>query len=304
MSSSAKLESVKAKLTSLLLDLSGFDLDELDQSATFLELGFDSLFLIQFSQSIKKGFKVKVSFRQLIEQIPTPTALIQFLAEKATDDVLPAAPSAEPNPTLVSSKEPAPVNGQSIPRMPLPQATPIQPLQNGTVFNPMPSGATGSVEELKHLMAQQLQVMSLQLSMLTGSGPAPTVMPSGPSVTQSETESLQDASSSPSGLMVIAPKEETLKEVPKPARRRFGPYKPILKAADGGLTEKQQAHLDEFIARYTEKTQKSKELAARHRPHFADPRGIYGFRKIWKEMVYQINTVKSKGSKPLGCRRQ
>ena len=296
MSSSAKLESVKAKLKSLLLDLSGFDLDELDQSATFLELGFDSLFLIQFSQSIKKGFKVKVTFRQLIEQIPTPTALIEHLAESASDDVLPAVAAApsNPAPAPVPAPAPAPANGQSVPSAPLP---PPMPLHNGAAFTPMPSGgAPGSIEELKHLMAQQLQVMSLQLSMLTGAPPAPAAVPTHQQVQETGDQD-PSASSTPKGLMVIAPKEETLKEIPKPERRRFGPYKPVLKAADGGLTEQQQAHLDEFIERYTAKTSTSKELAARHRPYFADPRGIYGFRRIWKEMVYQINTVKSKGSK-------
>ena len=301
MSSSVKLDSVKAKLKSLLLDLSGFDLEELDQSATFLELGFDSLFLIQFSQAIKKGFKVKVSFRQLIEQIPTPTALIQHLAEKASDDVLPAAPAAQP-----AAPVPAPSAPQAAPSQPAPQPVPmqpiqpLQPLQNGAAFNGFSAGAaTGSVEELKHLMAQQLQVMSLQLSMLTGGGSAPAAMPAAQPASQPAEEhaSQDDTASDSKALMVIAPREETLKEVPKPERRRFGPYKPVKKADDGGLTEQQQAHLDEFIARYTEKTKTSKELAARHRSHFADPRGIYGFRKIWKEMVYQINTVKSKGSK-------
>ena len=301
MSSSAKLDSVKAKLKSLLLDLSGFDLDELDQSATFLELGFDSLFLIQFSQSIKKGFKVKVSFRQLIEQIPTPNALIQYLGEKASDDVLPSAVPAQPPPAPAPTGDPVPTNGhQTVQNTPPPQPISIQPLHNGAAFTPMPSGgAPGSLDELKHLMAHQLQVMSLQLSMLTGTAPAPTATPAAQAAPQPGPASPEPASSdaSPQGLMVIAPKEETLKEVPKPERRRFGPYKPIPKAEDGGLTEVQQAHLDEFIARYTAKTKKSKELAAKHRPHFADPRGIYGFRRIWKEMVYQINTVKSKGSK-------
>ena len=295
MSSPAKTESVKAKLKALLLDLSGFDLEELDQSATFLELGFDSLFLIQFSQAIKKGFKVKITFRQLIEQIPTPVSLIQHLAEKASDDVLPAVAASAPTPAA------APPETSSAPSpQPVPQMAPIQPIamppQNGAAFTSMPAlGASANVEELKALMAHQLQVMSMQLSMLTGSGqaaaPAQTAQPA------SHVEPETDTSSTQKGLSVIAPREETLKEIPKPTRRRFGPYKPIKKAEDGGLTERQQAHLDAFIERYTEKTKTSKELAAQHRSHFADPRGIYGFRKIWKEMVYQINTVKSKGSK-------
>ncbi|MEZ4664846.1 MAG: acyl carrier protein [Caldilineaceae bacterium] len=59
----------EAAVKSILLELSGFNLDELDKSVTFLELGFDSLFLIQFSQVLKKKLNLKVSFRQLIEEI-------------------------------------------------------------------------------------------------------------------------------------------------------------------------------------------------------------------------------------------
>ncbi|MEZ4662199.1 MAG: aminotransferase class III-fold pyridoxal phosphate-dependent enzyme [Caldilineaceae bacterium] len=51
------------------------------------------------------------------------------------------------------------------------------------------------------------------------------------------------------------------------------------------------------MQRFCDRTAKSKELAQQHRPYFADPRGIAGFRQIWKEMVYQITTVRSAGSK-------
>ena len=291
MSSSAKYNSVKGKLKAVLLDLSGFDLDELDQSATFLELGFDSLFLIQFSQAIKKSFNVKVTFRQLIEKIPTPEALISHLAEKASDDVLPSAPAPANKPA-----EPAPQAAPSEASMPLPTAAPAQ--TNGAFTLPMmhlpaSTGGSGSAEELKAIMAQQLQVMSMQLAMLTGAPAAPL---QAPPATPPEAPSAQTNGATKT-LSALTAREETLKEVPKPERRRFGPYKPIKKAEGGGLTKQQQAHLDAFIARFTEKTKGSKQLAARHRPYFADPRGIYGFRKIWKEMVYQINTVRSKGSK-------
>jgi len=57
----------ESQLAQILRDASGFDLYELNPDATFLELGFDSLFLIQFSQRIKSTFAVKVTFRQLIE---------------------------------------------------------------------------------------------------------------------------------------------------------------------------------------------------------------------------------------------
>ena len=73
--------SIWSRLDEILSDLAGFELDELDHSVSFLELGFDSLFLIQMSQTLKNEFQVDISFRQLIEQIPTFPMLMTYLDE-------------------------------------------------------------------------------------------------------------------------------------------------------------------------------------------------------------------------------
>ena len=287
MSTSDRQSRIRGKLKSVLLDLSGFDLDELDQSATFFELGFDSLFLIQFSQAIKVHFKVKVSFRQLIEQIPSPEALVQHLDAKATDDVLPAAPAT---PVQTPETQPAQPIAPPAPALSTPNMPPLPDMSSMPVL-----GAGASTDDLKALIAQQLQVMSLQLSMMTGSATTPVNPAIAPlnGATTSEAAPVESKSVIQESEKSQAYQEERGKIV----RKRFGPYKPVKRGEDGGLTEKQQAHLNELIERFTEKTPKSKERAAEHRPHFADPRGIAGFRKIWKEMVYQITTVRSKGSK-------
>jgi amino acid adenylation domain-containing protein len=63
------------------------------------------------------------------------------------------------------------------------------------------------------------------------------------------------------------------------------------------LTPAQRAHIDALVARYTAKTAKSKALTAQYRGVHADPRTASGFNRLWKEIVYQIVTVKSKGSR-------
>jgi len=65
------------------------------------------------------------------------------------------------------------------------------------------------------------------------------------------------------------------------------------------LTAKQRRHLDDLIARYTERTKTSKALTKKHRKAHADPRTASGFNREWKEMVYQIVTEQSKGSRLL-----
>lgn len=78
---------------------------------------------------------------------------------------------------------------------------------------------------------------------------------------------------------------------------RFGPYKPIDKGENGGLTPLQQKALDELITRYVRKTASSKAYTAEHRDHYADPRAVAGFKSLWKEMVYPIVSARSKGAK-------
>src|SRR5947208_13308761 len=46
-------------------------------AATFMELGFDSLFLTQVSQALDQRFGVRIAFADLLEKYPT----LQLLAE-------------------------------------------------------------------------------------------------------------------------------------------------------------------------------------------------------------------------------
>ncbi len=302
MSTPEKQSLVQSKLKSVLLDLSGFDLDELDQSATFLELGFDSLFLIQFSQALKTHFKVKISFRQLIEKVPSPNALVAFLAEKASDDVLPAAapaPVASPIASPVASPAPAaPANTpEPAPTQPAPVPMPAFTMPAITPSMTLPAGASN--DALQQVMAHQLNVMSMQLAMMTGTKPvqgAPAAMPAAtPQPGLAQSGPAQTAGGN--ATIVNEPEGAEKEDQASKERKRFGPYKPVKRADDGGLTPRQQAHLDAFIERFTKQTIESKRRAQQFRPYFADPRGIAGFRKIWKEMVYQITTVRSKGCK-------
>ena len=91
--------------------LSGVDLSRASVSATFLELGFDSLFLTQASQAVQKRFGAAVSFRQLLEEFPTLEKLAAHLdAQKAR----PAQRNGSPQPDTAAPAEPGPA-GSSAP---------------------------------------------------------------------------------------------------------------------------------------------------------------------------------------------
>ncbi|MBL9166640.1 MAG: aminotransferase class III-fold pyridoxal phosphate-dependent enzyme [Verrucomicrobiales bacterium] len=62
------------------------------------------------------------------------------------------------------------------------------------------------------------------------------------------------------------------------------------------LNRAQQVYLSQFIDRYTRRTAKSKALTQQYRRWYADPRTASSFKRLWKEMVYQIVVSRSAGA--------
>ena len=153
---SGRREGLVVRLRALFADLSGMDTVSLDPGAAFLDLGLDSLFLTQAALLLRKTFGVKVSFRELLEELSTIDALATHL-----DAALPS--DAAPAPAAPALPRPAFVQGTAAP--------------------------SGSVERL---IAEQLEIMRQQLEVMRGGSvaapaiampappPAPTVSPTPP----------------------------------------------------------------------------------------------------------------------------
>ena len=136
-----------AKLQTLFSELSGMSPAELVPGTSFLELGLDSLFLTQASSAIQRTFRVKVAFRDLLEELSTLDALAARL-----DAELPPEPASAPPPRTAPAAA-APPSGRSA-------MTPT----------------SGSA--LERVIAQQLEMMSRQLQMLReGREAAPAAAP-------------------------------------------------------------------------------------------------------------------------------
>ena len=71
------------ELLAVLESVSGTPIAETDAQASFLELGFDSLLLGQVATRIEKSFGVKIGFRQMLADLPSPSALAAFLATQS-----------------------------------------------------------------------------------------------------------------------------------------------------------------------------------------------------------------------------
>ncbi len=134
----ARRSRLAAEVRKSIENLSGLQLAS--DSVSFLELGFDSLFLTQASQALQKQFGVKITFRQLINDLNTVDALAAHLDAALPPDRTPAAPASASVPSSVS----AAVGNHLI----------------------LPSGAN----ELQQLLAQQAAVLQQQLALLQAMG--------------------------------------------------------------------------------------------------------------------------------------
>jgi amino acid adenylation domain-containing protein len=239
----------------------------------FAELGFDSLFLTQASQAVKRKFGVKVTFRQMLEQCSSIAALANHL-----DSVLPAdAFRQQRSPVAIAAA--APVS--------LPAAAPVSIAAAGSLSLPPQDGTSGSA--LEQLFRDQMQTMSRvfeqQLSALRGAASTsvvPVPVPNG--IAAGSTPAVSEAS--------------TLAQTPETGAgySTFTPFKP-LQTTGGALTEQQQDYIDGFIRKYQQRTATSKQMIQASRSVLADPRVVSGFRPQWKEIVYPIVANRSKGSR-------
>jgi len=102
---------IASRVVELLMPVSGRDQSEIDNSATFMEQGFDSLSLTQAAFAIGKEFSVKISFSQLMSQFPNIEMLAEHLDSALPAELpaeVPAAPADTSGPTTQAS--PAPTN--------------------------------------------------------------------------------------------------------------------------------------------------------------------------------------------------
>jgi acyl transferase domain-containing protein len=93
-----KRNSLADRLRELFAKLSGWSVDQMKPGITFVEMGFDSLFLTQASQAIERTFGVRVAFGQLIERYSTLHLLTSHLeSEMRTPTAQPLLPNGEVN---------------------------------------------------------------------------------------------------------------------------------------------------------------------------------------------------------------
>jgi amino acid adenylation domain-containing protein/non-ribosomal peptide synthase protein (TIGR01720 family) len=262
----ARENEIIATLKTIVSEMSGIRASDIDLDATFIEMGAESLFMLQASHSITEKLGVRVPFRLLMEEYPTLRSLAAYIDQKL------------PAPAPVEMVQPAVQEPRQPPPMAQPVAQPVE-LPKPAIPTP-PQNLTSSSSSLEQIVAQQLQIMQQQLEVMRARqsrAAAPAAMP----VTTTQP----------------AAPETTVSVPAKTEEQPFVPFQKISNLAPSTLTEQQQRHLDALVERVSRKTQRSKQLTQEYRPYFADSREVAGFRSLWKEIQYLIIAEKALGSK-------
>ncbi|WP_342379999.1 amino acid adenylation domain-containing protein [Myxococcus stipitatus] len=284
-STMSRQERFLGELRALLSRLLLLPAERMDAHASFLELGADSVVLMDAARAVEKRFGLKLTMRQLFEELTTLDAMARYL-----DLTVPADATPEQAVAPVPSPPPA-----------------------------VPGG-----EGLEQVVKLQLQLMAQQLALLGGRA-VPHAAPALGSVAATSTDAAQallTAHGTPSAASSAFATPGTLAaaQVPgsvpapvaalaplstkgtSPAAKGSAPASPFASGSlkgkpDRVLTPVQQRHVDMLVARHTRSTRGSKQEAIRHRSRWSDVRWLMNFRAELKEVCYPIVSTRSRGAR-------
>ncbi|KVM47426.1 non-ribosomal peptide synthetase [Burkholderia ubonensis] len=254
----------------------------------FLEMGADSIVLIEAIRHIEKQYGVKLVMRRFFEDLATVQALAEYVADNLPAEDAPPAAAAEPSATEAApllTAAPAPL-----------AAAPAAPVE-------WVAAEGGSTVErvlreqnqlLSHVMSQQMELLRTSL---TGHADV------RPTVAAQAVASV--APKAAVAVHAVAPATKPAPAIAAPAapasdnqpRKPMMPWGSPVEQRARGLSAVQQEHLEALIVRYTTRTRKSKDSVQASRSVLADSRATVGFRFSTKEMLYPIVGDRAAGSR-------
>ncbi|HWM04017.1 MAG TPA: SDR family NAD(P)-dependent oxidoreductase, partial [Actinophytocola sp.] len=299
--------------------------DRIPADVPFFDLGADSLLLINMVRELEVAFGVRVTMRELFEEVDTPERLSEVIVARMDPTRradLAAGPPAEPRPAAAYgtaptaghlTPQPAAATAHSQPALPPGTAYPatatnhlVPPTQlapngshpappNTTTYPaPVPSNSIGPAAPsavdgpVDAIMRQQLELMGRFTQVMSDQLAALTARPAPPAEPPP-----------PVPMSIPVPQPEPAPRPAEPEVTQLGPVAAVPRAsglAGGRLDERQRTHLDDLITRYTQRTARSKEIAQRYRRRLADSRAVVGFRGATKELLYPLAAERARGA--------
>jgi amino acid adenylation domain-containing protein len=269
--SAARQQRVLSEVQAIIAPLLHIAPADLGGDDRFLDIGADSLVLLEAIRAMQSVFAIQLSPRQLFEELDTPARLAAYIEQALpADHPLRAAPDA--------------------PDLGAPLQTPAQPA--APVTSPAPALADATT--LERVMSQQLQainqVIAQQLDVLRQS----QTLTAAPVATSNGAHVAPHTSNGRSNGGHAAPPTPAADNPPTVA---FSAFRPITPGPIDAFNPQQQQHFEALRSSYLAQTHGSREWMQRYRPVFADYRNSVGFRLATKELQYPIVATRAAGAR-------
>jgi amino acid adenylation domain-containing protein/non-ribosomal peptide synthase protein (TIGR01720 family) len=286
---------ILATISGIVARLLELDSAEINVHARLLEMGADSLVLLEAVRTVEKMFGVHITIRQIFEDLTTLDALATYIDQTLPSEVALAAEQR--------------VEKQTQPPLSVTTAAALQAMHgNGT--------SHVAATPLERIVAQQLEVMSRVMlqqveALRTNAGATQTettkakedlfeeVAPPREPVKHAMAMAAAASFGAVGDPVTIGPGVMHINQVEKekPAAAPYVPFRPIQPGSIKDWTHRQQGYVQSLIARFTERTRTSRQMALADRSVHADLRNSLNFRLATKEMCYPITAARSQGSK-------
>ncbi|MCJ8518620.1 amino acid adenylation domain-containing protein [Pseudorhizobium tarimense] len=286
---------LETALITLLSEMSGEPIGAGNINDSFLDLGFDSLFIGQFAQKIDKQYRVKISFRELLANIPSVAALARYLDQTLPPEPAKAAVAVPPRSEEVRENfATPPTPAQTMAPIGASVAAPVLSDAGDVQSTPVGAGLEALLQSQLSL-AQSLFTQQFQL--LQGGRPAPAALSTAMThtdATRPVASELVQSALQPSEAPGPTVDSSLIEEI---GGERYRHYQQGGAKAKTDLGPEKEAFINDLVLTYSNRNRRSKEYTQAHRAHLADPRTASGFRAEWKEMIFPVVCDRSKGAR-------
>ena len=258
---STRHDKIVQELCSQFSKVFGFESSsKIDIHNNFMEMGADSLILIEAGKKVEEMYGVNIPMRKFFEELTTLHTLATYIDENLSSEWMIQAEAGSEKALQQTTQDRDDLKFTNL------------GIENKLLDTDLV------------IIQQQLQVMSKQLEALQNRA----------KLQSAKHISLENKQ--PKSALITSPTVNSFDRIQKNGSVNKK-YSATSAKFDQSLSKEQQIYLKEFLANYTNKTQKSKQRALACRPVLADKRAAVGFHIELKEMKYPIVGESSSGSK-------
>ena len=261
--------SVLDRLRAFIADLLKMPPADVNVDVPFLEMGADSLVMVDAIGIIEKEFGVKLAIRRFFEDLATIDALAAHIASAMPASFAADTTTAATPPSAAASAPAATLNA-------LPQTA------DGTSLAHLLSEQTALLTQFLTRQQALLQVALGQPSTVPSPAP-PSPVPAVPPPPATGSAASGQAPAATMATAAVAPRQDD-----ETRAKPMMPFGNPVEIRGRGLNDAQRAHMEALVARYIARTPTSKRLTQEYRGVLADSRTTVGFRLSTKEMLYPI----------------